>query len=421
MPRTHRWTWLGALALAVCPTLALGQEEAATQAQTTPQSHTVRKGDTLWDLARTYKGDPFLWPDIYRLNTSVVEDPHWIYPGEVLNLDGSTPVASVPAQDTPAPAESDSSLAVASTPSDSATPGGAGGAAPGEAAPAEAPAEETAVEDVAPEHQASLAELLRRDYGDEPPRLFGPRQGDRIQESFSGYLHQNYRPLRESEFYASGFLTENARLPFGEVIGPVTPPQIQAQARNSNALPYATIAVAAPKGAVYQVGDTLLLAQIGAELKPHGDVVLPTGLARVSDTADGNYLAMVVAVYGPIRRGQKVLPAETFVAGGTAKAAPVSDGIEATLLGGPNRQDLKAPQMVVFLDKGRQDGVAPGDLFEVRRQPERLPDGTLRVNEVMATLQVVHARQHSATARYLNIISPDIPDGTKARQVARLP
>jgi hypothetical protein len=398
MPRTYRSTWLGALALAAVPTLLLGQAPA-------PQSHTVREGDTLWDLARTYKGDPFLWPDIYRLNTPVVEDPHWIYPGEVLNLDGSAAVAAVPAQDTPAPA-------------DSGAASGVGGADSAQAAPAQPQPEPPPAEEG---HPASLASLMAAGDPDAPPRLFGPPPGQTLHQTLRAYTDQPYRPLRQSEFHSSGFLTEGEKLPYGEVIGLVTPPQIDADARNSNALPYARIALAAPRAGVYQVGDTLLVLQLGPELKSHGDVVMPTGLARVIDTADGRYVAEVVALYGAIRRGQKALPAETFVPAAGARAVPVSDGVHATLLGGARRQELKAPQMVVFLDKGKQDGVARGDLFEVRRQPERLGDGTVRVNEVMATLQVVHVREHSATARVLGIISPDIQPGAGAVQVAKLP
>jgi len=389
--RVRALSWLAALTLVV-PATALAQEPL-------PQTHTVRKGDTLWDLAQFYLKDPFLWPGIYRLNTDVVEDPHWIYPGEVLRIAPSDNVAAVPADnvaavptmDTPPPPQP-----VDTTPM-------LGGDDSSETL-ARGP------------QQPSLAETES-----ENAPLFQSTRARSVAEILKAYTDQPYRPLRPSEFYSSGFLTENQRLPYGRVLGPVTPQQIKATNIRANALPYTTVALAAPRGASYEVGDTLLVVQLGGELDPYGHIVVPTGLAQVTETVDGHYLASVVAIYGPIRNGQRVLPVESFSPGAGTRAVPIADGVRGSLVGGLGRQELKEPQMVVFIDKGREDGVSRGDLFEVRRRPQRLSDGTLRVNELMATLQIVHVRDHTATALVLNVVSPDIPPGTDVTQVAKLP
>jgi len=50
-----------------------------------PQKHVVVRGDTLWDISGMFLKFPWHWPDIWQVNPQI-ENPHLIYPGDVLTL-----------------------------------------------------------------------------------------------------------------------------------------------------------------------------------------------------------------------------------------------------------------------------------------------------------------------------------------------
>jgi len=368
------------VALAVVVALPLAAATIAAQDVTTAAqsqgTHVVSRGETLWSISQQYFADPLLWPEIYRRNTAVIEDPHWIYPGEVLELSGMM--------------------------------------APTDTAP-------TVAEGVADTIPADTALF------EPPPEPEGPEtifdrpavKWQQAQDILRADASRVYRPVRRGEFYSAGFLTEQERIPWAEVVGNTAKPSIQVLADPTVAGRFEEIAILPPAQASYHVGDSLLLARIDRNEDEWGDVVVPVGVARVTAVQPQQVLALVIMQFGRIKGGNLAMPLEPFKDPGNVRPTAVEQGLEGRLIGMRDEHVLAGTQQVVFVDKGRADGVALGDVFEVYRAASEEVGG--RSEEVRVQLIVVHTREHTASALVIGVVNPSIPVGSPVRLIKKMP
>jgi LysM domain-containing protein len=365
------------VALPVAATLAA---QDTTTVAPAAGSHVVARGETLWSISQQYFADPLLWPEIYRRNTAVIEDPHWIYPGEVLDLGG---IAGAPVDTTQVVGQG-----VADTTGQADTIG--------------------AVPEPPPEPEG-------------PGTIFDRRASkqQQVQDVLRRYAHQIYRPVRRGEFYSSGFLTEGEDLPWARVVGNTAKPAIPVLTDPGTAGQFAEIAIVPPSQASYHVGDSLLVARLDRKIDPWGDVVVPQGVARVTSVQEKQVLALVIMQFGRIQGGSLALPLEPFKDPGAVRPAPVEQGLEGHLIAMRDEHVLASVQQVLFIDKGRSDGVAMGDVFEAYR-PASGEVGA-RSEEVRVQLLVVHMREHTASVIVIGMSNPALGSGMPVRLIKKMP
>lgn len=369
-PSFRRAARAAVLAAGMCAPLAVTAQEPdsvradSARADSASESrHQVRNGDTLWDLARVYLSDPYRWPAIYQINTDVVKDPHWIYPGETLRLPGGT-------------------TAVAPSVADPVMPS-------------------STVFD----RSAGLETASR-------PRGVAPVEG-----------LVAARPVRPVEAYGAPWVDRRGGpREVGELATLVAPagtleserPRVQYQDRV-----YAKL----PPGSTPRAGDRYMAITVGGEVGSDGQLVIPTAIVQVEQEGKGRAATVrVVELFDDARIGQALIPLQQLPI--PEEGARVSQllGIGAHIVAVPRGAVLPSLLHYVVLDARLRDGVTIGDQFTLFRDPPRdVENGGDYPEEPIALVQVVRVTDRGATAIVVDQRHPGIREGVRARLTAKMP
>jgi LysM repeat protein len=367
--RVVRSSQRGVIAAAVLGIAAASPRALASQepASPVPATHTVKRGDTLWDLAKTYLGDSFLWPEIYRLNTDQIEDPHWIYPGEQLKLPGATakivavtPPVAAPAASTPSP------MAPAVGPSD-ATP---------------------AAQDPA--------------FALQPPRSVVPSG----EYTAAPWVDQRGGPVGSGQIMQAADMTGIAT------------------ADQSRLKLYERVLIAPPKGDLAPERQLYLSYRLGPLIEDFGQIVIPTGIIEVTrptqigEAATGRVLKM----FAEVLQGQRLIALDTSGAIVHGAVSSISNGRTGKVRWIYNQPVLPSLQDYLVLDIPRGDA-NPGDRVELYKPRQSPADRSgLAIPELhIAWAQVLRVSPYGATVVITAQEQPKIEEGTAARVAAKIP
>jgi len=113
------------------------------------------------------------------------------------------------------------------------------------------------------------------------------------------------------------------------------------------------------------------------------------------------------------------MPLEPFRDPGQVRPTPVEKGMTAKLLEGRDPHPIAGAQQYFFIDKGRSDGVTPGDVFEVIHPAQSYAGAASE--EVRAVMMIVHTREHSATGLLIQIMHPGLDRGLPVRLIKKMP
>lgn len=353
--------------------------------------HVVVAGDTFWDLAAANLANPYLWPQIWEKN-QYVRDAHWIYPGDPLVIDLQV-----------APASEVGATATGEEPVEEVVDSAGGDAGDGEGATAES-GMATADESGARGGAASIPGVAALGRGSVPSPLgsqddiycsgFIGAPDEAFGYSVVGSEYEVLSPQLRNPVYGKveGIYGTVDTVKFKLTAGDIVYIDGGRAAGLSPGMQFT--AVAAGKVVRHPVSNEAL----GRQYSYNGRIRVlsvqeESAIAEIVQSCDGISVGMKLKPFEqepiPLARRGSVRPVTDPASYETLSSAAVivSSPVDLVTLG----QDH-----VVFIDRGEEDEVLPGDIFTIYRM-----NRASQPPVVLGELAVLSVRAHTAIAKIL--------------------
>lgn len=373
----------------MAPTFAFGQDSTVTS-----RTHLVRKGDTLWDIARQYTNDPSRWKQVYDLNTATVHDPHWIYPGERLVLPGA---AFAAADATAAPGRVEQP-----TKAEAATE------------PMAEPTVQLAVRTI--DGALDGPTVFRRASIERPRAVL-----TRVRES-QAQTRVAAPTIRPGEFYAAPYVERAGGPPnAGQIVGSGDVPGIPLTENERPLQSHERVFITVPPGMSSAVGARYVSVRHGPALEGVGQVIVPTGIVVVERAQPGQAVeARIVARFEPVEIGNELVVMEAAPAS-VARPTAQANGTRTSVLWAYGEPVLPSLQSYVVVAGGSASGLRAGDQITFFRERRTTADGIVLPESEIAMAQIVRVTAQGSTALIIDQSYGSIEPGTAARVSAKMP
>jgi hypothetical protein len=347
--------WLFGLGFGMLFAGVIGAEELQIPSDSVPaapEQYIVKKGDTLWGISNDILKDPFLWPKVWRENPGV-ENPDLIYPGKLIHLPGAEAAPQQESAPLPTPPPSEPIQSSEAGP-------------PPPLAPVE------------PEATPALPEVSADEEVD----------------------HRAHDPF---QVLAAGAILPEV-MDRGVVIGGV-------DAREMLAL-----------------GDTVYLRSKKEQLEPGQDWVLFRVSRKVYHPVTGQYLGELINILGQakvvrieegfavsritrsvdgIHRGDRIAPLNLFPEGAVGNPP---DGLGGFVVDLHDEKVGSAILDIVYIDRGKKDGVGPGDRFSIIKLGRRVgfynSTGDRLPPRQVGELEILSSQEETSTAQIIRSAEP---------------